>query len=146
MMLYIIAWPLLVLGICALEDSRLNESDFKNRNGYGYIRSRLGKDVSGTSKIRDICYSRLGEHISGTCKIRDICSSRLVENVSGTCKIRDICYSRLGEHISGLEHLNKRNGMRCSICEAETFGELQGHILTLGNVFKIKREISWSSC
>jgi hypothetical protein len=97
-----------------LYDSRLHESDFRNRKGYGYIQSRLGKDVSGTSEIRDICYSRLGEHISGT------------------IEIRDICHSRLGEHLSGLEHLNKHNGMR-----------LQGH--TLGNVFKIKGEISWSS-
>jgi hypothetical protein len=82
---------------------------------------------------------------AGKNEIRDTCYSRLEEHISGTSEIRDICYSRLGEHISGLEYLNKRNGVRWSIYEAETFGELQGHILTLGNVFKIKGEISWSS-
>jgi ribosomal protein L37E len=38
--------------------------------------------------------------------------------------------------VSSVEYPNKHNGIRCSIQEVETFGELQGHILTLGNGFE----------
>jgi hypothetical protein len=107
-------------------DSRPNGSDFRNEKDLGrivgYILSRLDKIRKDYIRVR-----------KGYGNIR----SRLGKDVRGTSAIKDICYPRLGEHISGLEHPNKHNGIRCSIYEAKTFGELQGHILTLEMIFKI---------
>jgi hypothetical protein len=104
-------------------DSRPNESDFRNeKDSVGYLLSRLDKIRKDYIRVR-----------KGYGNIR----SRFGKDVRGTSAIRDICYPRLGEHISGLEYPNKHNGIRCSIYEVETFGELQGHILTLEMVFKI---------
>jgi hypothetical protein len=107
-------------------DSRPNGSDFRNEKDHGYI---VGYLLSRLGKIRKD-YIRVRK---GYGNIR----SRLGKDVRGTSAIKDICYPRLGEHISGLEHPNKHNGIRCSIYEAKTFGELQGHILTLEMIFKM---------
>jgi hypothetical protein len=42
---------------------------------YTGMLSRIGKDLSGTGKIEDVCSSRLGEHVSEPGKIKDICYS-----------------------------------------------------------------------